>query len=259
MAIDPNLFQVDDFSFPVGSGTSTPPASPTIAAVGSVLTITGSEIGSDNQVWYASSRPGAGTFPWIAGPSRTGDGVVDLGLDGGVYWIYVLSTTSGGTAVSNVFVAFISRFNGELEHTPADILRYLLIALGEGVLPSNWSAGLWPIANDTENQTPDAYITTYDTSASDDGRSLVTGETFQHYGVQIRVRAGSNSSAWVKCKRLQTVLDQAVINEVVAIGDARYLVAAVDTGNPLRIGADAPNSARRLVTMNCTVPIRQLA
>ena len=73
-----------------------------------------------------------------------------------------------------------------LLHSPADVLRYALIDLGVGTLPTD--NGDWPIQVAAQSDTPDETLTIYDTLGIDDGRHMGDGERFEHHGIQIRVR-----------------------------------------------------------------------
>lgn len=80
------------------------PATPTLTiadngdGTGAVVTIAGSTAGSTNQV-YTVSRSGGS---WTLGGSRTGNGTVVVTLATGGYLVYVLSSLSGGYAISAV-------------------------------------------------------------------------------------------------------------------------------------------------------------
>jgi hypothetical protein len=245
------------------SGGGTPPAAPVLSvnSDGTVVTVAGSDSDTTNDVYARRINAGYGSSPWVLAGSRFADGTVALALDPGAYWLYDLSSNSGGAAISNVAYALVGTDQtGDVDHSPADILRWLLVALNVGVSPAAYEADTtleWPIYNDTEPATPDNVITTYDTTAGDDGRSMVTGLTYQHYGVQVRVRSAL-VGGWPKIKRIQTVLDQQVLDSMVTIGSSVYLVHSVDTANPLRLGKEVPNSARRLFTLNCLVSVMQL-
>ncbi len=152
---------------------------------------------------------------------------------------------------------------GSLDESPADILRYLLVALGHGVLPvagGNYSNGVWPIYVDGEPSAPDETVTLYDTEGRDSGRDMVGGSRFEHHGVQVRVRGKDHASAYAKARRLAISMDVDLYQENVEVGDNRYIVQCVDRqGDVLRLGRDAPNSNRRLFTVNVMVVVRQLA
>lgn len=84
------------------------PAVPTLTLAdngddtGAVATISGSTGGSTNDIYQASWGGGVvGSSFQLAG-SRTGDGTIALALAAGYYWLYVLSTLTGDSAISLV-------------------------------------------------------------------------------------------------------------------------------------------------------------
>lgn len=146
---------------------------------------------------------------------------------------------------------------GDLAHSPADILRHVLIDLGIGTLPTD--GGAWPIATASEPGTPDAVITTYDTQGRSDGRSMIDGEGWQHYGVQVRVRAATHIVAYPKAKQVEVAVDQSIYDHYIAIDGTTYLVHSVSrTSGVISIGKDTPNSKRTLFTINCLVSVHSL-
>ena len=94
---------------------------------------------------------------------------------------------------------------GPLVHSPADVLRYTLVSLGVGTLPS--VNGNWPIFATNEPETPDELITLYDTMPWVRGRSQPDGEVQEHHGVQVRVRAGHPALGFKKCWEVAQALD----------------------------------------------------
>lgn len=137
-------------------------------------------------------------------------------------------------------------------HSPADVIRHLLVAKGCGTLPSD--GGDWPIYVASEPDGPDNCVTVYDTQGQDDGRSMHTGELWNHNGFQVRVRARDHSSAgWPKADEIQTVMAEEVYQDYVTIGDETYFVHAVTRiGDPIPLGKETPSSKRNLYTINAT-------
>jgi hypothetical protein len=97
-----------NFGGTVSGGGGTPPASPEIAVsdnannTGAVVTISGSTVGSTNTVYRAAYNGDMGTLTWTSSGSRSGDGTVAVSCTHGYFWWYVLSSTAGGTAISNL-------------------------------------------------------------------------------------------------------------------------------------------------------------
>jgi hypothetical protein len=136
-------------------------------------------------------------------------------------------------------------------HSPADIVRYALVGLEVGTLPS--AGGTWPISVNKELDTPDETVTVFDTTGKDDGRSMYDGTRDEHPGVMLRIRAQSVPAAHNKASELATLLDT-LYQEEVSIGEESYLLHSVTrVGNP--IPASDPNSERKLFTVNCLVCI----
>lgn len=143
-----------------------------------------------------------------------------------------------------------------LTHSPADIIRYLLVGLGGGVLPS--AGGDWPIYVSQEPTTPDNVITLYNTAGIKDGRLMPTGEVQEHPGVQIRVRATDDNTGWTKAEALAILLDETVLINQVNISTSVYIVYSVSRSpGPLVLGKEVADSKRDLFTINITTSIRQ--
>lgn len=152
--------------------------------------------------------------------------------------------------------------SGSLTHQPNDILRYLLIQMSVGVLPSVGSVSNWPIGCGDEDDKPDNYITIYNPVGRRDQRIAYTGEVTEHPGIQIRVRAGGadpHTTGWTKINAIRTLLNEQVRNEYVTVGATQYAVHGfTHESGPLSLGRESPTSQRRLFTLNGTVTLRQL-
>lgn len=146
---------------------------------------------------------------------------------------------------------------GALTHSPADVLRWLLIDLGQGSDPADGAA--WPVFASAEPDSPDSCLTVYDTAGRDSGRSHPDGERAEHHGVQVRVRATSHREGYQKARAIALALDQDVYRDTVVIGDDAYRVWSVSrTGDVLVLGTNIPGSKRHLFTVNAVVSLRQL-
>lgn len=137
-----------------------------------------------------------------------------------------------------------------LLHSPADIISRLLVTKGQGVAPIVGSPTPWQVYVSGEPPTPDQCLTVYDTTSQDDGRSMLTGETWQHYGFQVRIRALDHPTGYVKAEAIHTALDEAVYDEFVTIDGTTYNVHSVSATNLLCLGKEASSSGRRLFTVN---------
>lgn len=144
-----------------------------------------------------------------------------------------------------------------LTHSPADVVRWLLVALGLGTDPEGGDS--WPVFAAGEPDSPDNCITVFDTVGTDDGRVMVTGEAVRHPGIQVRVRAKNHATGWAKADAIRTALAQSVYLEAVAVGGNHYLLhSASKIGNVLALGKESPVSKRSIFTLNCQVSVKQL-
>lgn len=144
-----------------------------------------------------------------------------------------------------------------LTHSPADIVRWLMVALGMGIDPASGTSSNWPIFQGSESNAPDNVITTYNTTGQGQGVSLIDGEVFTHYGFQVRVRSGSDPEGYTKIASIRYQLAR-VLDRTVSIASSHYLIHKISNiGDPIQIGKDAPGSKRSLHTLNCTVVLTQ--
>jgi len=145
--------------------------------------------------------------------------------------------------------------SGHLEESPADIIRQLLVDLSLGTEPS--ADGSWPIHSTQEPDQPDDCITVYDTEGTQDGRSMIDGERFIHFGFQVRVRHAKHETGYHKADDIAMALDKTVYQNTVTIGANTYLVHAVSRkSGPLALGRE-PGTGRVLFTINAVASIRQ--
>lgn len=146
----------------------------------------------------------------------------------------------------------------QLNHSPADIVRYLLVDLARGSLPEDETS--WPIFVSQEADSPDSCITLYDTSGILEGRAQVSGEIQEHYGLQIRVRAAAANVAYAKISEINAWIDESVRNNLVTIDSNQYLVYAITRkGGILSLGKELSASKRNLYTVNAIVSLVPVA
>lgn len=144
--------------------------------------------------------------------------------------------------------------SGALTHSPAEIVRNLLVNLGAGTLPS--AGGSWPISADQRLDTPDNAMTINDTDGRKDGRSMPTGEVFEHPGIQIEVRAATRGAGFLKAKAVATLLDEGVFNDTITVSGKSYTITNVSrSGGVISIGKESPTSKRYLFTINAIATI----
>lgn len=150
--------------------------------------------------------------------------------------------------------------SGTLHHSPAEIIRQLLIDAGvvEDLASGTADNSDWTCFVNSHPELPDNSVCIYNTTAVGHGREQINGETQKHYGIQVRVRGEVVDSTYVKAR---DILDQfeSVLRAAVTIGASSYLVQAVHiAGDILDIGYDGA-SGRRLFTLNAKTDIRLLS
>jgi hypothetical protein len=146
--------------------------------------------------------------------------------------------------------------SGTLNHSPADVLKHLLIQLGLGVLHSTSPTGSWPIFDSSEPSLPDQVVTIYDTAGRYDGRSMRDGEKAEFHGVQVRIRGVNQPDALIKANDIAVSLDQSINRSKVTIDGDKYMVYAVSrTSGPVSLGNEVGTN-RFLFTINAVVSLR---
>lgn len=147
---------------------------------------------------------------------------------------------------------------GLLIHSPADILRYALVDLGLGTIPSE--NGLWPIFVSVEPDTPDNCITLYDTTGIHQGRRQVDGRVLDRAGIQIRVRSSSHVVGYTKANAIAIAVDEDIYLTNTTVNLVTYQIWAIsrDSGGILALGKQTPNSKRDLFTVNVNMSVKQL-
>jgi len=144
--------------------------------------------------------------------------------------------------------------SGSLTHSPADVVRRLMIAEGLGTDPSDSSS--WPIYAHREPNSPDSCITVYDTQGRQDALHQV-GVVTEHHGLNIRVRAAKGETGYTKARAIAIAFDTGIYLDAVTIGSSVYLIHAITrTGDVLPIGRES-TSDRSIHTINAVVALRQ--
>lgn len=147
---------------------------------------------------------------------------------------------------------------GLLNHSPAKVIRQLLVNQGYGTDPGNVPLQAWPVYYSGEPDTPDSVVTVYDTAGPRGQREMVTGERLEHYGIQVRVRSAAHDAGWAKANAIAVAFDKDTELMSVAIGSSRYTVYAITrTTSVIDLGRDVPTGKRNLFTLNALVALRQ--
>lgn len=145
--------------------------------------------------------------------------------------------------------------SGQLAHTPADIIRRVLIELGIGADPP---AVPWPVYSPTLPSTPDNCMATKNTTPVDGGRDMVTSDRQEAHGVQLTVRATTEAVGYAKAQAAGLAMDKQMNGYAITIDAATYHVFTVEkAGGVLPLGKEQ-NSSRFLYTVNCLVYVRQI-
>lgn len=148
-----------------------------------------------------------------------------------------------------------------LLHSPADIVEYLLVDKGIGIIPIG-DNDIWPVYSSGEPTLPDNCITIKTTDGIQFGRSQQTGEIWSYYGFQVRVRSKKPGVGWAKTNQIQTLLAQSIYRETVTIptqdgvAAKSYLVHCIaGIGNVLYIGKEKETSKRNIHTLNALLVV----
>lgn len=140
-----------------------------------------------------------------------------------------------------------------MNHSPADIVAQYLHNEEVVVLPpteGDWQCYVNRAADLGENNT----VAITDTQGLKDGRQMRSGETYFHPGIQVRVRAGTESEGWQKMEAIKAKFD-AANQESVTIGDNTYTIHSITLkSNIIPLGQDK-GTQRRSFTLNAILAV----
>lgn len=153
-----------------------------------------------------------------------------------------------------------------LHHSPADVIRSVLVTLGlttePALLPENDLP--WPSFTNREPPTPDDCVTVFDTDGVDHGRVMFGGERQSHHGIQIRVRSTYHDSGFKKAREIALSLDSLYDFSVTVpgtqqVGGEDYVVHSVNrVGEVLSLGREVPESKRSVFTVNAMLTLKMI-
>jgi hypothetical protein len=147
----------------------------------------------------------------------------------------------------------------DLLHSPAEIVRQLLIDLGLGVNKNVEPAGAWPVFYDSRPGDPDSLIVVTDTQGRDFGFSQLDGSMIEHFGFQVYVRARTHEDGWPKARQIATALDRNCCRVSVTLKGTTYCIASVTRSSQvLRLGKEIEATKRSQFSINATVALRML-
>lgn len=143
-----------------------------------------------------------------------------------------------------------------LSHSPADIIRWVIIGLGLGTDPDD--GGEWPVFVSNEPALPDSSITVFNTTPIDGGREMVEGERSMHWGIQVRVRAATDPEAFARAEAIRKAFDEQVgayglnLAEPSGVGTAtvNYCVQAVTNTGLMILGKEVAATKRWVYVVN---------
>lgn len=150
--------------------------------------------------------------------------------------------------------------SGSLSHSPAEVVRKLLVDLGLATAPTTPPGG-WPAYVDHCPDVPARSLCVYNTESRLQGRRMVDGVVCEHYGLQVRVQSEPLAPEYAmnRARSIATVFAEQVLRNNVAIGSSTYLVQSIArTSGVLSLGMDTANR-HRLFTINFLVSLRQLS
>ena len=148
-----------------------------------------------------------------------------------------------------------------LAFAPAAIVRQLLVDLGLGFNPVGGDQATldWSCFYGQEPDRPDECITVFTTEGQDDGRSMMDGEIWHHYGIQIRLRARDERTGYAKLSGIRKTLSQGVYRRQVTVGPNVFQIqCGAKFSSVLPLGKDISTSKRQLFTLNLIAWIDQL-
>ena len=142
---------------------------------------------------------------------------------------------------------------GALNHSPADILRQLIVDIGAGVAPTVASTTDWQTyvgMEPDERSGAEQVITVTNTAGVPKGR-VGQGERQIFHGANLRIRAKTHATGYVKANATAILLDSVYQRDVV-IGGTTYLVHSVNRqGDILDLGkGDTPNNRYTFFSIN---------
>jgi hypothetical protein len=135
-----------------------------------------------------------------------------------------------------------------INNSSAELIRWSIVDGGLGTNPSSGSA--WPVFVGHMPDEPDNAICVYDTTGTIDGRVQSNGETIEHPGWQVRVRATDHPTGYPKIANIRNHLD-AVLRQGVVINTFSYTIQAITlTGGVQSLGQEPDGTRRNNYTIN---------
>jgi hypothetical protein len=146
-----------------------------------------------------------------------------------------------------------------MEHSPAYIISRHLI--NEGLVTSPSSFVDWPIyvgSLPDGNETKNNAVSCNDTESVKDGRSMVSGETLFHSGVQLILRATAYNTGYAKIDDLKDALEDVKRTTVSVSGTDYRLDSITLTTDIVVIGQEEGSKRRELFSLNFIVTLEEI-
>lgn len=143
---------------------------------------------------------------------------------------------------------------GPLNHSPADIIREILIDLSQGTHPDD--NGSWPIYATFTPDTTDNLISVVDTEGDIESRTFPDGEVQERPGIKVLVRCTSRPTGYAKANAVAIALD-GIFQTTVTVGGTSYEVHSVQRVGSVNPLGTEPGTRRNLFSINCRTLIRQ--
>lgn len=138
--------------------------------------------------------------------------------------------------------------------SPAEMIHEYLV--GEGIVTVPADGLAWPgyVSSMPDGGTvKDNAVCIYDTTGIMQGRDMGSGEHFERFGVQVRIRCKEHADGYAKARAIAYALDILTRAAVTVTGGQAYEIHAVSRGSILPLGPGQDDKRRRLFTINATL------
>jgi len=146
-----------------------------------------------------------------------------------------------------------------MNETPAYIIKSYLV--GEGLLTDPADSGDWPVYTGVLPDSPevvDDIVACMDTSGVKDGRSMKTGVTLFHQGVQILLRSEDYNDGYAKVQTLADALAEIQNAEEVISGTTYEINNVTQTTDVIVLSQEEGSKRRGFFSVNFLVTITVL-
>lgn len=144
--------------------------------------------------------------------------------------------------------------SGQMTNSPAEVIHQWLLneALIEGPTGTTWPG----FVNNADERKSDMVVV-LDTAGRIQGKTHASGETQEHYGIQLQVASESQADGYSKISEIFAEVD-ALARASVTISGSTFIVDAITpTSTIIRIGKEQPEDYLYLFTANFVVSIKQ--